>query len=73
MRTGGPWRFIPSEYGNWSSIRRRFQDWNESSVWRAVTIALAEARDLRNPRPSMDFYVSYGTACESEGTSLPLM
>jgi transposase len=73
MRTGGPWRFIPSEYGNWSSIRRRFQDWNASSVWQAVTRALAEARDSHNPGPSLNFYVSHGVAREPEGISLPSM
>ena len=44
MRTGSPWRFVPSEYGNWSSIRRRFQEWDETGLWSTVTAALAELR-----------------------------
>ncbi len=73
MRTGSPWRFMPNDYGNWSSIRRRFQDWNASGLWQAVTIALAEVRDIRNPGPSMNFHVSHSIACERQGISLPVM
>jgi len=45
MRTGRPWRFVPPAYGNWTSIRRRFQDWSEAGLWRTVTMELAEIRD----------------------------
>jgi transposase len=64
MRTGNPWRFIPSEYGDWSSIRRRFQQWEQSGVWRSVTIALAEIRSPRRTGRSMNSDIRRGTACE---------
>lgn len=47
MRTGRPWRFAPKEYGNWSSLRRRFQQWDQTGLWRTITGELAESRDDR--------------------------
>jgi len=44
MRTGEPWRFVPSEYGNGSSICRRFQLWSSSGEWSRITSTLAEMR-----------------------------
>ncbi len=42
MRTGEPWRFIPSQYGEATSIFRRFQKWSETGVWEDVTRLLAK-------------------------------
>jgi transposase len=64
MRTGSPWRFIPDEYGNWSSIRRRFQDWDESGLWRTVTVTLADLRRMRGDTPPMPFSATI-TGCEA--------
>jgi transposase len=45
MRTGAPWRLMPPEYGNWYSIRRRFQNWSSSGAWQNVARALATQRN----------------------------
>lgn len=63
MRTGAPWRFIPGEYGNWSSIRRRFQEWDEIGLWSTVTTTLADLRRARRDTPPMPFGVAV-RACE---------
>jgi transposase len=44
MRTGGSWHTVPKEYGNWSSIRNRFQEWSSSGAWHAIAATLAEVR-----------------------------
>jgi transposase len=44
MRTGEPWRFIPPQYGEATSIFRRFQKWSETGVWGDITKRLAEMR-----------------------------
>ena len=32
MRTGIPWRDLPSEFGDWSAIFRRFNLWSKKGV-----------------------------------------
>jgi transposase len=44
MRTGGSWHTVPKDYGNWSSIRNRFQEWSSSGAWHAIAATLAEIR-----------------------------
>lgn len=44
MRTGQPWSRLPRQYGNHTSICRRFVQWREIGVWRDVTATLARAR-----------------------------
>jgi transposase len=73
MRTGHPWRFIPTQYGHWCSIRRRFQDWSERGVWRAITVALAKTRDRPIDRAPPNFEFRQGVAFDPEGSSLPSM
>ena len=38
VRTGSPWRDMPSSFGNWSSIYTRFRDWVAADVWAAVDV-----------------------------------
>ena len=44
MRTGQPWSSVPREYGNHTSICRRFAEWRDTGVWQEVTATLAQAR-----------------------------
>ncbi len=32
MRKGIPWRDLPSEFGEWNSVYRRFNLWSEKGV-----------------------------------------
>jgi transposase len=40
LSCGTPSRGVPSKYGNWSTIYRRFRRWSEAGVWEAVSVTL---------------------------------
>ncbi len=33
LRTGAPWRDLPSYYGPWSSVYSRFRRWSKAGLW----------------------------------------
>jgi transposase len=45
LRTGAPWRDLPSHYGPWNSVYTRFSRWNRQGVWRGVLAELAKDAD----------------------------
>ena len=45
LRTGAPWRDLPSAYGPWESVYTRFSRWSASGVLAALFEALARERD----------------------------
>ena len=47
LRTGSPWRDLPSELGDWHNTYTRFSRWGETGVWQRVTEALSSAPDLQ--------------------------
>ncbi len=40
LRTGAPWRDLPTEYGPWQTIATRFYRWVKTGVWERVLTAL---------------------------------
>ena len=36
VRTGLPWRDLPSDFGNWNSVFRRFRRWAEGGVFERI-------------------------------------
>ena len=36
LRTGAPWRDLPSIYGKWESIATRFYRWQKSGIGREI-------------------------------------
>ena len=32
-RSGCQWRLLPSEYGSWRAVHKRFNEWSERGVW----------------------------------------
>ena len=45
LRTGAPWRDLPSHYPKWKSVHTRFLRWSKSGVWKRVLDALAAGLD----------------------------
>jgi transposase len=45
LRTGAPWRDLPSEYGPWKSVYTRFSRWSQQGILERIFNELAEERD----------------------------
>lgn len=47
LRTGAPWRDLPSRYGPWTTVADRFRRWRQQGLWQQILDALeAHARKL---------------------------
>src|SRR5262245_44138731 len=44
-RNGARWRSLPSEYGRWISVYRRFRRWSKRGVWQMIFNELAMNAD----------------------------
>lgn len=41
-KTGIPWRDLPTRFGNWNSVWRRFDRWSDRGVWERIASELGE-------------------------------
>ena len=46
LRTGAPWRDLPSPYGNWNSTAKRFRRWVKEGIWEKVLESLIDEPDF---------------------------
>jgi transposase len=46
MKTGAPWRDLPSRFGRWNSVFQRFNRWSKKGVWQRIAEVLSDAPDL---------------------------
>ena len=46
VRTGSPWRDLPSAFGNWNTQFRRFRRWAERGVFERLFNAMSDDPDL---------------------------
>jgi transposase len=47
LRTGAPWRDLPSRYGAWSTVSGRFYHWRKTGLWQQVLSALQSQADAK--------------------------
>jgi transposase len=45
LRTGAPWRDLPSQYGPWQTAATRFYRWRRAGVWEGILQALQQQAD----------------------------
>ncbi|AYA39240.1 IS5 family transposase [Xenorhabdus nematophila] len=45
MRTGCPWRDVPTEFGKWNTIFKRFNDWSKKAIFNLLFKLLSENTD----------------------------
>jgi len=45
LRTGAGWRFLPKNFGSWSTVYSCFRAWSASGLWGSVLEALSEDAD----------------------------
>ncbi len=45
-RTGSPWRDLPSGFGKWNSVFKRFSRWAKKGVWESLFRALVNDPDF---------------------------
>lgn len=45
LRSGAPWRDLPTHYGRWTSVYTRFRRWVRQGVWERVLAELAKDAD----------------------------
>jgi transposase len=63
LRTGAPWRDLPSRYGPWSSCYNRFNRWNAMGVWQNIWEALKDDIDNENHAVDGSIVKAHQDAC----------
>ena len=46
LRTGIPWRDLPSEYGPYTTIYNRFNRWTYAGIWDQIMDAVADGHNV---------------------------
>ena len=45
LRTGIPWRDLPSDYGPYTTVYNRFNRWSKAGIWHDVSQAIIDAQN----------------------------
>jgi transposase len=46
VRTGSPWRDLPSFFGNWNTVFKRYRDWVKADVFKRLFDAVSDEPDM---------------------------
>jgi transposase len=55
LRSGCPWRLLPHDFPNWSTVYLYFREWKQAGIWEQVNAALRRQLRVavgREPEPS---------------------
>ena len=52
LRTGCQWRYLPGDYGPWSTVSYYFYQWRDDGTWALVLDVLRRAERVRQGRHS---------------------
>lgn len=56
LRTGAPWRDLPSRYGSWETVAGRFYRWSKTGLWQKILQSLQQQADANG---QLDWEVHY--------------
>lgn len=62
LRTGCQWRLLPSCYGHWRQIHRRYKAWSDRSIWSTL---MSSVSDIDEQAVMLDATIVRAHACVS--------
>ena len=62
LRTGCQWRLLPTYYGHWRKIHKRYKKWSERGIWSDL---MSSVSDIDNQAAMIDATIVRAHACAS--------
>ena len=62
LRSGCQWRLLPSYYGNWRSVHKRYKQWSDKGIW---TRLMESVSDIDGEAVMLDSTIVRAHACAS--------